>query len=456
MNLTSEENISVGFSGLPLSTIILAAGRGTRLKSNFAKCMHKIGGFTMLEHCLVKARELGSEEIVCVFSQDGVPPESYLHGVPQAQVMIQREINGTASASLTAKPAISNTDGVVLVMYCDTPLISTQKLREAVEQVASGEYAVSLIGFQETDPNSYGRLVTQGDSLLDIIETKDNPNATDITLCNSGIVAVSAKLIWQLLESVDTNNIYGEYYLTSVVSLAVKAGYKCGYVTERKDLAQGVNSKAELARLEACFQQEKRAEFLKQGVQLIDPTSTYFSLDTKIASGVIVHPQVVFKPKVDIGQDVVIESFTVLEKCIIKEGSIVGPFARIKGHSVIGAHAIVGNFVELQHVELAAKVKIKHLAYVGDTHVGEGSNIGAGVVTCNFNGTSKFNTNIGSGCFVGSNVSLVAPVRIGDNSFVAAGSTIIKDVKPEALGIARSKQTEIPGWVTTKKSKSTT
>lgn len=428
-----------------LTTIILAAGKGTRMQSNNPKWANIIAGFNLLEHSVMKAKDINSSEIIGVFSESEISTIKNLN--LDIKIAVQHNPRGTAHAVLSAKDLVTNNTGVILIVYCDTPLISIKALKKAVDSISSGENVVSLIGFNETRENSYGRLVTDNNNLLDIIETKDNHNATNITLCNSGIVAVDAKVAWELLEKVDDKNIYNEYYLTSIVKIANDLGYKCTYVTEENYLAQGVNTKAELATLESTFQNEKRKEFLNQGVTLVDPSTTYFSLDTKIGKDVIIHPFNVLQRGSVVHDNVVIESFCNIKNSIIKNGATIGPFARIRNKSVVGENSIVGNFVELQGATLSANVKSKHLSYIGDTQINENTNIGAGVITCNYSGFSKNHTKIGKNVFVGSHVSLVAPLKIADGAFIGAGSVITKDVSKDSLALERSNQIEIKNWV---------
>lgn len=427
----------------PLTTIILAAGKGSRLYSKIPKWQHKIANFTLLEHVLQKAYALKSQEIIGVFSTENEPNSKFLEKYPDLQIAHQKIVNGTASAALAAEEHVKNSTGVVLIMYCDNPLISVNKLEEAVNKIAKGESDVVLLAFKEERENSYGRFIVEGEKLLGIIETKDRPGECDITLCNSGIVAVRADLIWDLLKTIDCDNIYGEYYLTSIIDSANKAGYMCTYVVEENELAQGVNTKLELSNLEATFQKNKRLEMLNDGVQLTDPGSIFFSLDSKVEPGVTINPHVVLKAGVHIKSYATVESFTHLERCVIEQHAVVGPFARIRGISSVGEGVVVGNFVEVQHSTLGAGSKVKHLAYVGDAEIGEHTNIGAGVVVCNYDGKTKHFTRVGERSFIGSNVSLISPIKLGKNSFIAAGSTITEDVSDNSLAIARAKQVEV-------------
>lgn len=427
-----------------LTTIILAAGKGTRMHSKNPKWSNIIGGFNLLEHSVIKSKDINSNEIIGIFSENDVNNVKNLN--LDIQTVVQHNPKGTAHAVLCAKEFVTNKTGVILILYCDTPLISKKALQEAVDSIAIGKNTVSLIGFTETKENSYGRLVTENSKLLDIIETKDNKNATDITLCNSGIVAVDAKVVWDLLEKVDDKNIYNEFYLTSIIKIANDLGYKCTYVTEDSSLAQGVNTKAELAKLENTFQNEKRKEFLNHGVTLIDPNTTFFSLDTKIGTDVVIYPFNIIQRGSVIHDNVTIESFSNIKNSVIKDGASIGPFARIRNNSVIGQNSVVGNFVEIQGATFADNVKAKHLSYIGDTKVNCNTNIGAGVITCNYSGYVKSHTTIGKNVFVGSNVSLVAPLTIEDGAFIGAGSVITKSVKKGSLALARSSQVEITNW----------
>jgi bifunctional UDP-N-acetylglucosamine pyrophosphorylase/glucosamine-1-phosphate N-acetyltransferase len=359
----------------------------------------------------------------------------------------QTERKGTGHAVLMARAALAGRPGPVLVVYGDTPLIGTSTLQRLVDEIRAGR-SVAVAGMRPSDPGPYGRLVLGKDGSLErIVEAKDaNEAERAITLCNAGVLAADGKVLWELLEQVRPNNAKGEYYLTDVVGLARAAGLSCGAIEADADEVVGVNSRLELAAVEALFQKRKRDAAMAGGATLADPASVWFSHDTVLGRDVWVGPSVVFGPGVRVGDHVTIKGFCHLEGTSIADGAQVGPFARLRPGAVIGADAHIGNFVEVKAAVIEQGAKVNHLSYVGDAHVGARANVGAGTITCNYDGFVKARTEIGAGAFIGSNTALVAPVKVGPGAIIAAGSVITKDVAGDALAVARGEQVEKPGW----------
>ncbi|MGV3278777.1 bifunctional UDP-N-acetylglucosamine diphosphorylase/glucosamine-1-phosphate N-acetyltransferase GlmU [Rickettsiales bacterium LUAb2] len=429
-----------------LTSIILAAGNGTRMQSSIPKYAHKIGDFKLIEHVLHKTKSLQSAQTIIVASKQQA---SDLDGAfTSIDIAVQEVQNGSGSAVLAAKNKVTNKqDGIVLILYCDTPLISLAALNNMLDLINNNKSDLVILGFNEETPNNYGRLIEIDNQIVGIVEAKDlSLEQSNISLCNSGVMAVRASIVWDLLANVTNDNKANEYYLTDIVKIAKQKGFNCNFVREIEGNAKGVNTKLELAEMEEYFQNQQRDKFLKMGVTLVDKSSTYFSLDTQIGKDVIIHPQVVIKKGVTIEDQVTVESFCHLSEVILKKGSEVGPFARIRLNTIIGEDVKVGNFVEIKKSVLDSEVKTMHLSYIGDSTIGAKTNIGAGVITCNYDGINKNPTIIGENCFVGSNVSLVAPVELKNNSVIGAGSVITENVEENSLAIARSKQTIIKNW----------
>jgi bifunctional UDP-N-acetylglucosamine pyrophosphorylase/glucosamine-1-phosphate N-acetyltransferase len=346
-----------------------------------------------------------------------------------------------------ARAALRGCSGPVVVVFGDTPLIRGETLKRLAEGVAAG-HAVMVAGMRPADPGAYGRLVLAADGSLErIVEAKDaSESERAIGLCNAGAMALDGQVMWELLEQIRPNNAKGEYYLTDVVGLARAQGLRCGVIEAAFEEAVGVNSRLELAEVEALFQARKRKEAMLAGATLVDPASVWFSHDTVLGRDVTVGPNVVFGPGVTVGDNVAIKGFCHLEGCTIASGASVGPFARLRPGAEIGAEAHIGNFVEIKAAVVGAGAKVNHLSYVGDAEVGVRANVGAGTITCNYDGFTKARTVIGAGAFIGSNTALVAPVRVGEGAIVGAGSVIVADVAADALAVARGKQEEKPGW----------
>lgn len=432
------------------AAIILAAGHGTRMKSSLSKILHKVGGRTMLDWVIALAKDLGCAPIIVVTGAHNQDAKSAaIAQLGAGAHALQDPPMGTGHAVLCAKDAIGDFDGNVIILYADTPLISFETAEKAFTAVENGA-DISVHGFAAKDPGSYGRMIeNQSGDLIEIVEAKEaSPEQLKIALCNAGVMTANAKLFFSHLAKVTNNNSKGEYYLTDVIGLATNAGQKCRIVRGSEDEFLGVNSRIELAQAEANFQTLKRSEMLRDGVTMIDPASVYFSHDTEIGNDVIIEPNVVFGLGVKIETGAIIRAFSHIEGASIAKGAIIGPYARLRPGSIIGEDVHIGNFVETKNANLAKGVKANHLTYLGDVTIGEKTNIGAGTITCNYDGYFKYKTEIGKGVLIGSDNMLVAPVKIGDRAITAAGSCITRDVEGGALAVSRAEQREIANWAT--------
>ena len=430
--------------------IILAAGKGTRMKSLKPKVMHAVAGKPMVQHVIDTARSLKADKIVLVSSPDMAPvrdamKRQYKEVIENA---IQQEQRGTGDAVKAARQ-LKDFSGTVFILYADTPLIRPETL-DAMSALLKKEAKLGLVvlGMEVDMPNEYGRLVVNSKGGVErIVEARDaNAKEKAIKLCNSGVMAVRGKLLFPLLSRLTNKNSKKEFYLTDIVALARKDGHNCGVISTSATELLGVNSRAELAVAEATLQKRLRKQAMDNGVTLIDPASVFLSHDTKIASDVIIHPHVIFGPGVEVASDVEIRSFCHIEAAKIDKGATIGPFARLRPGAHIGAAAHIGNFVEIKKAKIEHGAKVNHLSYIGDAYVGANANIGAGTITCNYDGFSKHHTDIGAGAFIGSNTSLVAPVTVGEGAVIGAGSVITEDVEANALAITRAIQKQKPGW----------
>jgi bifunctional UDP-N-acetylglucosamine pyrophosphorylase / glucosamine-1-phosphate N-acetyltransferase len=428
------------------TAIILAAGKGTRMKSRLPKVLHPIAGRPMIGHVLAGLAPLGCARVVVVI---GPGMEAVAEAVAPNPTAVQAAQLGTGHAVLAAKDAIGKAEGDVLILYGDTPLVATSTFEAMLaRRRAADRPAAVVLGMRPEDPAEYGRLVVDGEGRLEaIVEHRDATAAQRrIGLCNSGVMAVDGALIWDLLAEVGNANAKGEYYLTDIVALARRRGRISAAVEAPAEELIGINSRAELAAAEALLQARLRARAMEEGATLIDPSSVWFSFDTRLGRDVVIAPHVVFGPGVEVADGAIIRSFSHLEGARIEAGAEIGPFARLRPGSIIGPKAKVGNFVETKNATLAAGAKANHLSYLGDARVGEGTNIGAGTITCNYDGFDKSRTVIGAGAFIGSNSALVAPVTVGDGAIVAAGSVVTRDVAADSLAVGRERQVEKPGW----------
>jgi bifunctional UDP-N-acetylglucosamine pyrophosphorylase/glucosamine-1-phosphate N-acetyltransferase len=425
---------------MPATAVILAAGIGSRMKSALPKALHPIAGRPMLRHLLASC-EAAFDRIVVVV---GPGMEAVSRVAAPHPSVVQAERLGTAHAARQAETQFG--DGEVAVLYADNPLIRPDTLRRLLDRRARGDAAMALLVSNRLDPGRYGRVVAQ-DGLVDrIVEYADATNKQRaITLCNGGMLCAAAPDMRRWLRAVRADNTQGEFYLTDIVALARAEGARVAAVEASAEELAGINSRAELAEAEATVQAWLRAAALEAGVTMTDPSSVFLCADTELAEDVTIGPNVVLGPGVRIGRGTDIRPFSHLEGCIVGEDCTIGPFARLRPGTVLDRGVHVGNFVELKAAALGAGAKANHLTYLGDTEVGSGSNIGAGTITCNYDGFAKHRTRIGVNAFIGSDTALVAPVSVGDGAIVGAGSVIIKDVGADALAVARGEQIEKPG-----------
>ena len=430
---------------MPVSLVILAAGQGTRMNSDLPKVLHKVAGAPMLHHAMQAGASLSPERVVVVAGHGAEAVSKAALAYDEAcTVVVQAEQLGTGHAVAQARAALAGAAGDCVVLYGDTPFIRPETLEAML--AARARHAVVVLGFEARDPGRYGRLVAQGEALERIVEFKD---ATDeeraISLCNSGVICAETETLFSLVSALGNDNAAGEYYLTDIVELARKRGLSAGVVTCPEAETMGVNTRAQLAEAEAAFQARARAEALEIGVTLTAPETVFFALDTHIGRDAIIGPHVVFGPGVTIESGAEIKAYCHLEGCHVSRGADVGPFARLRPGAELAEFVHVGNFVEIKNAILDEGVKVGHLSYIGDADVGEATNIGAGTVTCNYDGVMKHRTRIGKRAFIGSDTMLVAPVSVGDDAMTGSGSTITEDVPAGAVGLGRAKQVNKPG-----------
>lgn len=431
-----------------MAAVVLAAGHGTRMKSTKSKVLHSIGGLSMLGHVLKSAGELNPSNRVVVIGDQAMEVGDAAKALdPLINIAVQAPPRGTGDAVTQAMPVLEKFNGVVMVLYADTPLVTSKTMAELIEKISDGA-AVAVLGFTPNDPGSYGRLKKSTNGALEaIVEANDaSPEELAIGLCNSGVMAIESDFLKRALPKVEPNNAKKEYYLTDLVALARAENLSCATVEAATEEVIGVNSRAELSVAEGIFQKRNRQQAMNQGVTLIDPDTVYFSHDTRIENDVVIEPNVFFAPGVTIKSGATIKAFSHLEGATIGSGANVGPYARLRPGAELGSNAKVGNFVEIKKATIGDDAKVSHLTYIGDAVVGDGANIGAGTITCNYDGFNKHQTLIGKGAFIGSNSSLVAPVTVGDDAYVGSGSVITKDVEPGALAVARGRQAVIEGW----------
>lgn len=430
---------------MSVSLVILAAGQGTRMNSDLPKVLHPLAGSPLLHHAMQAGRALDPLQTVVVAGHGAeAVTKAALAYDEDAVVVQQAEQLGTAHAVAQAAPVLSDMHGDVVVLYGDTPLIRAETL--AAMREARARHAIVVLGFHAADPGRYGRLITQDNDLLRIAEFKDaTPEERAITLCNSGLICAEGRVLFDLVAQVGNDNAAGEYYLPDIVALARARGLSAGVVLCDEAETMGVNTRTELARAEAAFQSRARAEALENGVTLTAPETVFFALDTVVGRDATIGPNVIFGPGVTVESGAEIRAFCHLEGCHISRGATVGPFARLRPGAELAEDVHVGNFVEIKNAILDEGVKVGHLTYIGDADVGEFTNIGAGTVTCNYDGVMKHRTTIGKNAFIGSDTMLVAPVTVGDHAMTASGSVITEDVPAEALALARTRQINKPG-----------
>ncbi len=430
-----------------LAAIILAAGKGTRMKSDLHKVLHPIAGRPMLLHLIDSVAALKPERTVVVTGAGREQVEAVVSPLG-VMTVVQGEQLGTGHAVHQAEEAMGGFAGDILILYGDVPLVSTATMARMIERLhGEDDPATVVLGFRPLDPGAYGRVIADADGRIEkMVEFKDaSPEERAETLCNSGLMAVRGEDLFTLLAQVGNDNAAGEFYLPDIVMLAAEDGRSSAVIETEASEVAGVNSRGELAAVEASWQQARRARAMTDGATLIAPETVWFAYDTQIGRDVVIEPNVFFGPGVSVGDGAVIHGFSHIEGATIGVKAEVGPFARLRPGAVMGEKSKVGNFVEMKKAVLGPGAKASHLTYLGDAEIGAGANIGAGTITCNYDGYFKYKTVIGAGAFIGSNSALVAPVTIGAGAIVGAGSVITADVEDDALAIARGRQEARPG-----------
>ena len=430
------------------AVVILAAGQGTRMRSDTHKVLHPIASRPLLLHLLDRVDEVGADRRVVVVGKDRHQVEAAIGGRDVA-LAVQAEQKGTGHAVQQAESALAGYDGPVVILYGDAPFVEAGTLGRMVDRLdGAGGPGVVVLAFRPADPLKYGRIILgEGDRIARMVEYKDaTEEERAVTLCNSGVMAVRSGDLFRWLGEVGNDNAAGEYYLPDIVNVAAAEGREAVAIEGDPYEAAGVNSRAELAHLELEWQRRRREQVLDEGATLIDPESVWFAYDTKLGRDVTVEPHVVFGPGVTVADGATIHAFSHIEGATIGTKASIGPFARIRPGTKLADRTKVGNFVELKKADIGEGAKVNHLSYVGDASVGARANIGAGTITCNYDGFGKYRTEIGAGAFIGSNTALVAPVAVGDGAIVGAGSVISKDVEADSLAIERSEQRGIAGW----------
>lgn len=426
--------------------IILGAGMGTRMNSDLPKVLHQIAGAPMLVHAMKSGGALDPAHTVVVAGHGAELVEAAAKAYdPDVTFAVQSQQLGTAHAVSQARDALVDFDGDALVLYGDTPFIRAETL--AAMTAARLTHDIVVLGFEAADPGRYGRLILKDDQLDRIVEFKD---ATDeernVTLCNSGVVTANAATLFDLIDAVGNDNAAGEYYLTDIIGIARTRGLRATVVRCAEAETLGINSRGELAQAEALFQANARQMAQEDGVTLIAPETVFFAHDTVIGRDTVIEPNVVFGPDVTIESSTTIRAFSHLEGCHVSRGSVVGPYARLRPGAELAENVKIGNFVEIKNAQIAAGAKVNHLSYIGDATIGARSNIGAGTITCNYDGVFKHHTTIGEDAFVGSNTMLVAPVTVGNAAMTASGSVVTRNVPAGDLAVARAKQDNKAGF----------
>jgi bifunctional UDP-N-acetylglucosamine pyrophosphorylase/glucosamine-1-phosphate N-acetyltransferase len=430
------------------AVVILAAGQGTRMRSDTHKVLHPIASRALLLHLLDRVDALGADRRVVVVGKGREQVEAAIAG-RGVSVAVQAEQKGTGHAVQQAEAALDGYDGPVIVLYGDTPFVETETLRRMLDRLDGNDGpGVVVLASCPADPLNYGRIILgEGDRIAKMVEYRDaTEEERAVRLCNSGMMAVRGRDLFRWLSAVGNDNAAGEYYLPDVVNIAAAEGREAVVIEGDPYETAGVNSRAELAHLELEWQRRRREQALQEGATLIDPESVWFAFDTRLGRDVTVEPHVVFGPGVEIADGATIHAFSHIEGAHIGAKARIGPFARIRPGTRLAERTKVGNFVELKKAHVGAGAKVNHLSYVGDAEVGSGANIGAGTITCNYDGFGKYRTVIGPGAFIGSNTALVAPVTVGDGAVVGAGSVITRDVEADSLALERSEQKGIAGW----------
>lgn len=426
--------------------IILAAGQGTRMNSDLPKVLHPLGGAPLFAHALAVGSVLSPDHTILVTGKGAEAVTRAAHKIdPDLTIVVQKEQLGTGHAVLQAAEALADFEGDAAVLYGDTPLITPETLARMQTARDEGNRIV-VLGFTAKNPGRYGRLVMDGMQLKRIVESRDATlEERAIRLCNSGVIYGDAKVMFDLCKSLGNDNAKGEYYLTDIIGLANEQRYAVTAITCDETETLGINTRAELAAAEAVFQAKARANALENGVTLIAPDTVFFAYDTSLGRDCVIEPNVVFGPGVTVESGATIRAFSHLEGCHVGHGATVGPYARLRPGTELSNDAKVGNFVEIKNATLGEGAKVNHLSYIGDASIGAAANIGAGTITCNYNGVEKFRTEIGARAFIGSDTMLIAPVSVGDEAMTASGSVITKDVPDGALAVCRPEQVNKPG-----------
>ena len=430
-----------------LAVVVLAAGKGTRMKSDLHKVLHPIAGRPMVEHLMASAAELAPARQVVVAGHGREQLEKALGD--RAAIAVQEPQLGTGHAVQQAEGALGGFEGDVLILYGDVPFVRAETMRAMIARLHAGDApAVVVLGFEPADPLQYGRVITDAGRIVKMVEHKDaSAEERGCGLCNSGLMAVRAADLWGLLGKVGNDNSQAEYYLTDIVNIANAEGRTCAVVvTDDADEVAGINSRAELAEAEGRWQARRRRRAMDDGASLVAPETVWFAWDTVLGRDVTVEQNVVFAPGVTVADNVVIHAFCHLEGATLASGVSIGPYARLRPGAVLQEKAKIGNFVEVKNAVFGKGAKANHLTYVGDAEVGAGANLGAGTITCNYDGYFKHKTVIGERAFIGSNSALIAPVRIGADAIVAAGSAVSRDVSDGELRMVRAEQLVKPGW----------
>ena len=439
-----------------VACVVLAAGKGTRMRSAVPKVLHPLAGQPMVEHVLTSARSLSPERTVLVIGPEleaaGFGPDGAAGGV---RCVVQAEPLGTAHAVAQTRPLLEDFDGDVIVVYADTPLVRAETLARLVEARREGGAAAAVLGFRPEDPAEYGRLIVAPDGTLARIVEHAEAGADEraVTLCNAGMMAIDGRRLFPLLDAIGNENAKGEYYLTDLPAVVAAAGGACAVAEAPAEEVMGINDRAQLAAAERVIQDRLRRAAMEGGATLIDPATVWLSADTRLGADVTIGPNVAIGPGVAVDDGAEIRPFSHLEGVRVRRNAVIGPFARLRPGSDIGEGARVGNFVEVKNSAVEQGAKINHLSYVGDAGVGAGANIGAGTITCNYDGYRKSRTEIGEGAFIGSNTALVAPVTVGPGAVVGAGSVITEDVEADAIAVARGEQRQREGAAARRRSR---
>lgn len=431
---------------MPTALVILAAGQGSRMESDLPKVLHKLAGAPLLAHAMRAGQPLEPERVIVVAGHGSdLVRKAAQEFDDSVEIVLQSEQLGTSHAVDQARASLADFDGTVIVLYGDTPFIRPETLQAMLDKHTEGN-AVVVLGFEAANPGRYGRLIVTDGHLREIVEAKEaTPAQLAVTLCNSGVICADRAVLFDLISKVNNDNASGEFYLTDIIGLANKAQLRCATVTCDEAETLGINTRAELAGAEAAFQIRARREALENGATLTAPDTVWLAYDTLIGRDAVIGPNVVFGPGVTIESNAEIKAFSHLEGCHVSQGAVVGPYARLRPGAEISDNARIGNFVEIKASLIGEGAKVNHLSYIGDAQIGAAANIGAGTITCNYDGVLKHKTVIGDRAFIGSNTALVAPVSVGRDAMIGSGSVITEDVPAEALALARARQINKPG-----------